>query len=111
MRVIGPSKEFVHQKREKVDSVDVYGQSYKFTTGETFRGVITNEPPKSDAERMYEGKVGVQIDYKMRTMFTDLTEADRVKLVGTDRVFEIVSIVDLFEQGVYKVVDLHERKE
>jgi hypothetical protein len=110
MRVLGPKRKFIHLTRNEGD-VDVYGQEVTWTEGGSFYGVISPVPKQPDGQNMFNGKIGVQVHYKMRTGYAGLSESDRIKLDGTSRVFDIQKVDDLFEKGKYMVVELHERKE
>jgi hypothetical protein len=111
MRVIGPKVKFIYKKRTASGSVGVHGQKYTFPDSGTFYGVINAVPRQPDGQNTYEGKIGVQIHYELRTMFDKLTEQDRIQMDGTTRVFNIVKVDDILEQGKYWVVKLNERKE
>jgi hypothetical protein len=108
MRVLGPKKKFIHYTR-KEGNVDVHGQKVTWTEGVSFYGVISPVPKQPDGQNVFNGKIGVQIHYKMRTGYAGLSASDRIKLDG--RVFDIQKVDNLFEKGKYMVVELHERKE
>lgn len=109
MRVIGPKCDFILLTRtEGVKTAD--GTPITWTEGVEFKGVISAFRKMTSGQSIYHGKIGVEIDYKMRTKLVTITEEDRVKLKGTDRIFDVVFVDDIMFQGKVAVVDLHERK-
>ena len=110
MRVIGPKRDFILLTREEgVKTAD--GTPIEWTEGVEFKGVISTFKKMTSGQSVYHGKIGVEIDYKVRTELMTITEEDTVKLKGTDRVFDVVFVDDILFKGKVAVVDLHERKQ
>lgn len=110
MRVIGPKRDFILLKRtEGVKTAS--GTPITWTEGVEFKGVISAFKKMTSGQSVYHGKIGVEIDYKVRTELMTIKEKHRVKLKGTDRIFDVVFVDDILFKGKVAVVDLHERKE
>lgn len=109
MRLIGPSRDFILLVRtEGVINAD--GQAITWEESTEFKGVMTAGRRPSSGQNYYHGKLGVEIDYVMRTELMTITEKDRIQLKGTERLFDVIFVNDLFEEGKVARIDLHERK-
>ena len=109
MRVIGPKCDFILLTRTEGEKT-ADGTPITWTEGVEFKGVISTFKKITSGQSVYHGKIGVEIDYKMRTKLVTITEEDRVKLKGTSRIFDVVFVDDILFKGKVAVVDLHERK-
>lgn len=109
MRLIGPKKDFVLLVRTE-GAITADGQEITWEESTEFKGVITAGRRPTSGQNYYHGKMGVEIDYVMRTELMTITEKERIKLKGTERVFDVIFVNNLFEKGKVARVDLHERK-
>jgi len=109
MRLIGPKKDFILLVRTE-GAITADGQAITWEESTEFKGVITANRKLTSGQNYYHGKIGVEIDYVIRTELMTITEKDRIKLKGTDRVFDVVFVNNLFEKDKVARVDLHERK-
>lgn len=107
MRIIGPRKRFILIERTEGEETSE-GQEITWTETDEFGGVI-------DSLRGREGisydKTGVIADYRLYTEYLNLLEKHRVKLKGTNRVFDIKYVDPRLFKNKIMVVDLFERKE
>lgn len=110
MRVIGPKKVFILLNRV-VGERTAAGQAITWEEGVEFKGVISTFKKMTSGQSVYHGKIGVELDYKMRTSLMTITEENRIKLKGTNRIFDVVFVDDILFESKVAVVDLHERKE
>jgi len=107
MRIIGPRKRFILIERGEGGETSE-GQAITWTETDEFGGVI-------DSLRGREGisydKTGVIANYRLYTEYPNITEKHRVKLKGTNRIFD-VKYVDprLLKNKIY-VIDLLERRD
>ncbi|MBA7604879.1 hypothetical protein ES703_12007 [subsurface metagenome] len=107
MRVIGPRKRFILIERIEGEETSE-GQEITWTETDEFGGVI-------DSLRGREGisydKTGVLADYRLYTEYPNILEKYRVKLKGTDRIFDVKYVDPRLLKNKIVVVDLLERKE
>lgn len=107
MRVIGPRKRFILIERIKGEETSE-GQKITWTETDEFGGVI-------DSLRGREGisydKTGVIADYRLYTEYPKIAEEHRVKLKGTDSIFDVKYVDPKLLKNKIMVVDLFERKE
>jgi hypothetical protein len=107
MRIIGPRKRFILIERIKGE-VTSEGEKITWTETDEFGGVI-------DSLRGREGvsydKTGVIADYRLYTEHPNITEEHRIKLKGTDRIFDVKYVDPKLLKNKIWVVDLFERKE
>lgn len=109
MRLIGPKKDFVLLVRTG-GVITADGQAITWEESTEFKGVMTAGRRPSSGQNYYHGKMGVEIDYVMRTELMTITEKDRIQLKGTERLFDVIFVNDLFEKSKVARIDLHERK-
>ena len=107
MRIIGPRKRFILIKRIEGEETSE-GQEITWSETDEFGGVI-------DSLRGREGisfdKVGVIADFRLYTEYSNINEKDRVKLKGTDRIFDVKYVDPRLLKNKIWVVDLLEWKE
>jgi len=111
MRIIGPRKRFIFIKRIEGEETSE-GQEITWEETDEFGGVI-------DSLRGREGisfdKVGVIADFRLYTEYPNFNKKDseknRVKLKGTDRIFDVKYVDPRLLKNKIMVVDLFERKE
>lgn len=106
MRVLGPRKRFILIVREEgVETSE--GIPITWTETDEFSGVF-------DSLRGREGisydKTGVLADYRLYTEYLGILEKYRVKLKGTDRIFDVKYVDPRLLKNKIVVVDLFERK-
>lgn len=109
MRLIGPSRDFVLLVR-KEGAITADGQAITWEESTEFKGVITASKRLVSGQNYYHGKVGVEIDYILWTELTTITEKDRILLKGTNRIFDVIFVNNLFNKNKLARIDLHERK-
>jgi len=109
MRLIGPKKDFILLVRVE-GAITADGQAIAWEKSTEFKGVITAGRHPSSGQNYYHGKMGVEIDYVMRTELMTITEKDRIQLKGTKRIYDVVFVNNLFEISKVARVDLHERQ-
>lgn len=110
MRLIGPKRVFILLNRVK-GAITAAGQAITWEEGVEFKGVVSVFKKMTSGQSIYHGKIGVEIDYVIRTNLMTITEENRVKLKGTERIFDVEFVNDLLFKGKLLVVDLHERKQ
>jgi len=107
MRIIGPRKRFILVERIEGEETSE-GQIITWEETDEFGGVI-------DSLRGREGisydKTGVIADYRLYTEHPNITEEHRVKLKGTNRIFDVKYVDPKLLKNKIWVVDLFERKE
>lgn len=107
MRVIGPRQRFILIKRTEGEETSE-GQVIEWIEGDEFGGVF-------DSLRGREGisydKTGVIADFRLYTEYPNILEKHRVKLKGTNRIFDVKYVDPRLLKNKIMVVDLFERKE
>jgi len=107
MRIIGPRQRFILIERTEGEKT-AEGQEITWTETDEFGGVI-------DSLRGREGisydKTGVIADYRLYTEYPNIVEKYRVKLKGTNRIFDVKYVDPRLLKNKIWVVDLLEKKE
>lgn len=107
MRIIGPRKRFVLIKRIKGEETSE-GEKITWTETDEFGGVIDSLRGR---ESISYDKTGVIANYRLYTEYSNIKEEHRIKLKGTDRIFDVKYVDPKLLKNKIMVVDLFERKE
>jgi SPP1 family predicted phage head-tail adaptor len=106
MRVIGPRKRFILIERIE-GGVSAEGEAITWTETEEFGGVFNSLRGR---EGISYDKTGIIADHRIHTEYSNITEKDRIKLKGTDRIFDVSYVDDKLLKNKILVVDVLERK-
>jgi len=107
MRIIGPRKRFILIERTEGEET-AEGQEITWTETDEFGGVFNSLRGR---EGISYDKTGVIADHRIHTEYSNITEKDRIKLKGTDRIFDVSYVDDKLLKNKILVVDILERKE